>query len=319
MASTQPAAPRPVQTVLGPVPYETLGLTDAHNHMWISPVPGADPSGPVLDQFDAILRELGEYREAGGKSLLDCQPGGFGRDGNKLLALSSASGVSLIACTGFHRRKYCPSLPSLWDADAQQVADLLFSELQEGLQETLDRTSRVRAGFIKIALEAAWEDCPGEALEGAAAAAAQTQTLVEVHTEKGALAERACAYFTDLGASAKQLLFCHMDKRPDAGLHKALADTGVMLEYDTFYRPKYDPEANLWPLLEEMAGAGYADRIALATDMAEAELYHFIGGGPGLSSLPAEIRGQLGKRGFTDLQQQQLLGGNIARRLAGLD
>lgn len=29
--------------------------------------------------------------------------------------------------------------------------------------------------------------------------------------------------------------------------------------------------------------------LALATDMAEAELYHFIGGGAGLASLPGEI------------------------------
>ncbi|MFH1185812.1 MAG: hypothetical protein V1755_12370, partial [Chloroflexota bacterium] len=85
---TEHAAARPVMTVQGPAAYETLGITDAHNHVWISPVPGANPSGPVLDQFDAIQRELVEYREAGGKTLLDCQPGGCGRDANKLLALS---------------------------------------------------------------------------------------------------------------------------------------------------------------------------------------------------------------------------------------
>ncbi|MFH1184852.1 MAG: hypothetical protein V1755_07420, partial [Chloroflexota bacterium] len=277
------------------------------------------PSGPVLDQFDAIQRELVEYREAGGKTLLDCQPGGCGRDANKLLALSKAAGVTLVACTGFHRRKYYPAQHSFWEAKAEEVADLLCSELEQGLRETLDTPRPVRAGFIKIALEAAWADCPQEAIEGAAAAAVGTKALIEIHTEKGALAERAWMHFTDLGVRSKQLLLCHMDKRPDAGLHKGLASMGVMLEYDTFYRPKYNPAANLWRLLEEMAGVGYADRIALATDMAEAELYHSIGGGAGLASLPGEIRRQLRERGYTEVQLEQLLGGNIARRLAGLD
>jgi len=68
-----------------------------------------------------------------------------------------------------------------------------------------------------------------------------------------------------------------MDKRPDIGLHQELAHLGVLLEYDTFYRPKYNPSENLWPLIEKNGNTGHADRIALATDMAEAELYYFIG------------------------------------------
>jgi predicted metal-dependent phosphotriesterase family hydrolase len=49
------STPRPVITVQGPIPYERLGITDAHNHMWIELVPGADPSTPALNQFDPIL------------------------------------------------------------------------------------------------------------------------------------------------------------------------------------------------------------------------------------------------------------------------
>jgi predicted metal-dependent phosphotriesterase family hydrolase len=104
--SDQFSAPYPVTTVQGPIAYEHLGITDAHNHMWIEPVPGADPGSPVLNQFDPILKELVEYREKGGETLLDCQPEGCGRDGNRLLALSKASRVNLIACTGFQRKKY---------------------------------------------------------------------------------------------------------------------------------------------------------------------------------------------------------------------
>jgi predicted metal-dependent phosphotriesterase family hydrolase len=298
-------APRPVYTVQGPLPYDRLGITDAHNHLWIEPVPGADPGGPVLNQFNSILKELVEYREKGGETLLDCQPEGCGRDGNQLLVLSKEAKVNLIACTGFHRKKYYPQNHWLWKARAQKVCDFLCSELEHG--------------FIKIALESSWADCPRVALEGSAFAAIKSKALIEIHTEKGSLAEKACVYFTDLGVLPNQLVLCHMDKRPDIGLHKELARLGVLLEYDTFYRPKYSPSKNLWPLIEQMESAGFSDRVALATDMAEPELYHFIGGGAGLASLPGEIQGQLREKGFPESARKQLMGGNIARRLAGIN
>jgi predicted metal-dependent phosphotriesterase family hydrolase len=317
--SSPPSAVRSVITVQGPLQYECLGITDAHNHMWIEPVPGADPSAPVLNQFNLILKELIEYREKGGETLLDCQPEGCGRDGNQLLALSKKSKVNLIACTGFHRKKYYPQNYWFWRAGAQKICDFLCSELQQGLFETLEAPSPVRAGFIKIALESTWADCPHTALEGAASAAFKSKALMEIHTEKGALAEKVCIYFTDSGLLPNQLVLCHMDKRPDTGLHKELARLGILLEYDTFYRSKYDPSANLWPLIEQMVTAGFSDRIALATDMAEAGLYHFIGGGAGLASLPGEIQDQLIKKGFPETTRKQMLGGNIARRLAGIN
>jgi phosphotriesterase-related protein len=287
--------------------------------MWIEPVPGADPGSPVLNQFDAILQDLIEYREKGGSTLLDCQPGGCGRDGNKLLALSKASGVNLIASTGFHRKKYYSPDYWLWKVDAEEIGDFLYGELEQGLSETLHTTSPIKAGFIKIALEANWTDCPHAALEGAAYAALKTKALMEIHTEKGALAEKACIYFMDLGLTPRQLVFCHMDKRPDISLQKELARLGVLLEYDTFYRPKYNPSANLWPLIEQMVSAGFSSHVVLATDMAEAEHYHFIGGGAGLASLPGEIRKQLTEKGIPEAARNQMLGGNIARRLAGLN
>jgi phosphotriesterase-related protein len=286
--------------------------------MWISPISGVHAGAPVLDQFDAIFKELVEYKEKGGVTLLDCQPEGCGRDGNQLLALSKASKVNLIACTGFHRCKYYPKDHWLWETDAQKICDFFRSELEQGLIETLEKPTPIRAGFIKIAIESTWADCPQASLEGAASAAFETKALMEIHTEKGALAEKACIYFMDMGLLPDQLVFCHMDKRPDIGLHKELARLGVLLEYDTFYRPKYDPGANLWRLIEQMAKSGFSERVALATDMAEAELYHFIGGGPGLASLPGAIQNQLKEKGYPETVQKQMLGGNIARRLAGI-
>jgi len=310
---------RPVRTVLGDIPYESLGITDAHNHVWIDPVPGADPAAPVLDQYCQIRDEIKLYREAGGASLLDCQPGGCGRNGNKLAELSDAAGVNIIACTGFHRQRYYAPQHWLFGASCERAAEFFARELSSALDETADRPKPVRAGFIKIALESAWDDTPQAALEGATAAAQQTGAMVEIHTEKGGLAEKVAIFFEDHGVSPTHLVLCHMDKRPDPGLHAELARFGAILEYDTFYRPKYQPESRLWTLIGQMVEAGLSDHVALATDMAESAMYATIGNGPGLASLPGEIKHRLAGLGISERSIQQMLGGNIARRLAGLD
>ena len=36
-------------TVLGPLAAAEVGVTDAHQHVWIEPVPGVEPGAPVLD------------------------------------------------------------------------------------------------------------------------------------------------------------------------------------------------------------------------------------------------------------------------------
>jgi 5-phospho-D-xylono-1,4-lactonase len=308
--------PKMIQTVLGEISHESMGITDTHNHVWIEHIQGADQASPVLNQFDLIREELLSYKAAGGSSILDCQPGGCGRNANQLAELSGLTGVNILACTGFHRRKYYSPKGNPFALNAHQAAELFKRELVSGMEETMK--DPIRAGFIKIALEAAWLDCPLELLEGTAEAACQTGALVQIHTEKGALAEKVVIFFENRGVPARQLVICHIDKRPDPVIHQELAKYGVLLEYDTFFRPKYDPQQNVWPLVENMIGTGLADRLSLSTDMAEAEMYATIGGGPGLASLPGAIKSNLEFRGVADEDIRKVLGGNTARRLAGL-
>ncbi|MCJ7694361.1 MAG: hypothetical protein MUO40_02950 [Anaerolineaceae bacterium] len=308
-----------VNTVLGPVSYDVLGITDAHNHVWIDSIPGPDPSVPVLDQFDLILNELSSYARFGGGSILDCQPGGCGRNGKVLIRLSKTSKVHLIASTGFHRKKYYKPDHWLFQATEDDATRYFVNEITTGLEETLDTSEPALAGFIKIALEEKWSDTPQTLLLAAANAIHLTNSMVEINTEKGALAERAVIFFESQGVPPSRLVLCHMDNRPDFVLHSELAHYGVLLEYDTFFRPKYDPEKNLWPLIHKMVGAGLGGQVALATDMPDSSLYHAIGKGPGLCALPGQIKTQLFQMGIHKDTIQQLVGCNIARRLTGLN
>jgi 5-phospho-D-xylono-1,4-lactonase len=340
--------PDQVMTVSGPLDSSALGVTDAHQHVWIAPVAGGPAGTPLLCDRDVITAGLAAYRAAGGGSLLDCQPGGCGRDGRALAGLSRLTGVPIIACTGFHLARYYPPDFWLWGATAEAAADYFMAEIVAGLVETrganqnLSENSTtgpepvegpplrqaqgacgenswtdsqpIRAGFIKIAIPAEPAEIPAALWEAAASASRDTGSALLAHTEAGAAAEQVVTRLLAHGAAADRLVICHIDKRPDFGLHRELAQAGIVLEYDTFFRPKYDPERNVWPLLQRMAAAGLAEQVAIGTDMAGTAFWQEIGP----AALPGEIVSRLGTLGFESSIIRRLTGGNIADRLAGI-
>ena len=315
-------------TVLGPVAPEALGVTDAHSHLYIAPVPSGVADAPVLTDIDGVTRELAGFRALGGGAIVDCQPGGCGRNGRVLRQLSERTGIHVIAATGFHRRVYYPADAPLFNLSAEAATDFFLGEIRGGLEETrtVDPSPQpspegrggqtVYPGIIKIAAEATLDACPLPLFEAAADVCRQTGYAIEMHTERGAAVEALLAFFGGRGVSPRRLVFCHVDKRPDFGLHRELAQAGVLLEYDTFYRPKYDPEGGVWPLLGKMTTAGLAGQVALATDMADPALWAGLGGGPGLAGIFTIIQARLQQMGLPDETIAGLLGGNIAARLA---
>jgi phosphotriesterase-related protein len=118
---------------------------------------------------------------------------------------------------------------------------------------------------------------------------------------------------TDFGTDARRLALCHMDKRPDVGLHQELAQAGALLEYDTFFRPKYEPERNVWPLVERMVADGYAASIAFGTDLADIASWRE----PGPAGLPRILAPRLAALGYAPDVVAALTGKNILARLAG--
>jgi len=302
-----------IQTVTGPLPDAEVALADGHAHVWIQPPDGVDPAAR-LDLHDeaAIRAELSDFRAAGGSLLVDCQPGEAGRDARALARISTATGVRITATTGAHQRKYYAPDCWLWSASAEEAAAYFVEELTAGTRES---GGTVRAATIKIGYEGVIEGQTRALMEAAAAASQQTGALILFHTERGANVEALPPFFTDRGVPAERLFLCHVDKRPDAGLHRELAQAGALLGYDTFARPKYDPDGTAWPLLAALVADGLGRHIAVCLDLALAGMWQHYGGAPGLLFLPGQIVPRLHALGLPASTVRDLTGGNIARRL----
>jgi len=306
-----------VMTVSGPVPVQQMGITDAHNHLWIESLDVPADNAPVLDRMDLISQELTSYRETGGGAQLDCQPGGAGRNGNQLLKLSQMTGVPIVGCTGFHLQRYYPSGAEIWTYSSEQALAYFLAEINQGLLETRYSDPVVFPGFIKIAARETLASSPLHLLEAAVGASQESGLLVEMHTEKGADILRIVDQLAAWGLALDRLVICHIDKRPDLGLHQDLAKAGCLLEYDTFFRPKYDPDQNVWKLLRKMVEDGFSGSICLATDLADSALWEAYGGNPGLAGFPGTVGQQIAAEFSDESITARLMGGNISERLAG--
>jgi phosphotriesterase-related protein len=293
----------PIQTVLSPVTADEVTAVDAHAHVWLDP-PGG---GPGLRDEGAACAELRALRAAGGDLVVDCQPGGSGRDGARLARLSAASGIRIVASTGYHQRRlHAPGGP--WDAPAD-AAEHFARELRDGL----DEAPAVRAGVVK----AVWTDAGGvedELLTAALDAARHAGAATVVHVEATGELDHLLALLDRAGAVPGTVQLSHLDKRPDAGLHRELARAGHVLGYDTFVRPKHRPAERVWPLLEAMIEAGLDHAVTLGLDLVEPDQWS-VGGGPGLRALPAVVLPELERRGATAAQLRGLGSGNALRLL----
>ncbi len=300
-----------IVTVTGPVPAASVRLADAHGHVWIHPPVGASVQ-LALEHEANIRAELTDFFAADGSLIVDCQPGECGRDANKLRDMSQATGVCITATTGFHKRQYYSPDHWLWSASLEAAAAYFITELTVGMRESSDG---ITATTIKVGYEGVIEGQAGVLMSAVAEAARQTGALVLFHSERGRNVEKLIPFFAKSGIPAQQLYICHVDKRPDPGLHRELAQAGVLLGYDSFVRPKYEPEKNVWPLLRNMVEAGYHDSIAIGLDLALASMWRHYGGEPGLLALAKQILPRLRREGFGAETIRQLTAQNIAMRL----
>lgn len=208
---------------------------------------------------------LSGFKNKGGSLIVDCTPYGCGRGVNALYELSRTRGVKIISVTGFHKKQYYLNDSIIWNINRKQAHKFFLDEVQKGFTEAKDIISR--PGAVKVAYIGVLKDQYLNLTLAALKTAKETGIPLIAHTEKGQNAEDLVNFLEEQKMDMSRVLLCHMDKNNDKDLHKKLIEKGVFLEYDTFLKPKYDPESNVMPLLKDMVQEGYGDKILLGSDI----------------------------------------------------
>lgn len=236
-----------VHTVLGPVPPAQLGPCTAHEHLFLSTPLLA---GEELADRDFAVEEAGRLRAAGASALVEWTPLGLGRDLDGLTAVSRATGLGIVACTGLHREAH---YPDGFPGSTEELADRFAAELAE-------RCGAIKtgAGYHRIS------DFERRTFEAAALAHARTGAPVCVHTELGTLGSELLELLTGLGVPPGRIVLAHLDRNPDPGLHRELASAGAWLCYDRVGRIKYGPDSEILALIDAVG----PERLLLGGDHA---------------------------------------------------
>jgi 5-phospho-D-xylono-1,4-lactonase len=273
-----------VRTVLGDVAPEELGLCDAHDHLFFrSPLlPGQE-----LDDAAAAEAELRAYREAGGGAVVQWTPHGLGRRAEHLPALSSATGVRIVAATGLHQAAHYPT--ELLARLRPVLADVFVRELTEGIGG-----SGVRAGLIKVAGGFhALDDHAEWTMRAAAEAHHATGAPIAVHHELGtAVLDVLDLLCGELGVAPDRVLLGHLNRSPDFVVHREAAESGAYLAFDGPSRANHATDWRMPDAMAALADAGFGDRLLLGGDTTTAAA-RSVSGGPGMPYLLRRIRPRL--------------------------
>lgn len=267
-----------VMTVLGPVPAEELGVIAVHESL-LSVLPGAeyayDISMDKAEIFSILARTLNEFRNAGGRTVVDATGMFHGRDLPLYEALSTSTGVHIIASTGMGPEEMLGGYyltpqtnpPTPWPAE--KFADLFVKEITEGMVvPRLER--RAPAGLIVTAAAREGMTATEESLFRAAARTSR-DTGVAVSVRYGSDALHDLGIMIDEGLPADRIAVSGMDRADAlaAGMPLAVARMGAYAAIDSVGASGAQgllDDKRRGTLVLELLEAGLGDRILLSSN-----------------------------------------------------
>ncbi|MEI7562096.1 MAG: hypothetical protein WCJ43_06575 [Actinomycetes bacterium] len=301
-----------IRTVLGDISPDQLGVTYMHEHLIIdSPIVAKDFAHIYLPNETDAINEVNKCKKVGVGAMLDCMPLGSGRDAKKLLQISEATGVNIIAATGLHHDRYYRSDDQLENSSAETLAKFFLRDINEGMDDT-----DAKAGVIKVITSGPKiKDREIRLFEAAAIAQAKSGAPILSHCEHGAGAIEQLELFNKLNIPLSRVILSHTDKEADFGYHHEILSSGVSVEYDQSLRQANEEKPASAQLTAAMVGAGFVNQIMMGTDGARRTLWSILGGNPGLSWLYSGWSTKLIESGLKDDDINRIFITNPARAL----
>ena len=272
-----------VQTVLGPIPPESLGFTLPHEHTQIAlwHIPSRWDYWQLTRDEPVILAELARFKALGGNGLVDVTPAGMQRDPEWLRGLAEASGLHIVMGAGWYRHAYFPAEALIERRSVEDLADELVREATDGVGE-----SGIRPGIIgEIGTDKPWVAPSEERVHRAAARASRrTGLAITTHAVLSAVGLAQLTIFEEEGADPARVIVGHADSYPNLDHYLEIVRRGASLEFDflgmRFNAVELHGEDRVVELLLELLSRGYADRVLLSQDVChDLQLKRYDGNG----------------------------------------
>lgn len=284
-----------IQTVLGPISPEELGTTYVHEHILTRPPLWRIKEDPdfLLDSKEKILEELRLFRNAGGRSIVDCTAIDYGRNARDLLEVAQQTDIHIIAITGFNRGDYGEQW--IQELSVEEMAELMIKDLMEGMDGTTAKAGVIKFGTsynVVLPIEERF-------IQAAARAQQATGAPVITHTTRGTLGIEQITLFERAGGDVTRMALSHLDQNLDFWYLRQIAKRGAYILFDGPSKVKYAPDEARVTMLKRLVDAGFEDRILISGDMGRRSYLKAYGGGPGFEYLLKQFVPRLLEEGFT--------------------
>ncbi|MDO5533548.1 MAG: hypothetical protein Q4F65_02715 [Propionibacteriaceae bacterium] len=265
---------RTVNTVLGPVPADELGVVAAHEAL-LSVVPGAEHAPDItIDRAEVVtelVAQLNAFKAAGGGTVVDASGMFHGRNLPLLEAVSKATGVHIVASTGMGPEENLGGYfktpqtnpPTPWPAD--RFAELFTAEVSQGMVvPRIER--RAAAGLVVTAGTTGGLTGTDESLlRGAARTAAATGAPMAFRYGADAVAELDLVLAEEVDPA--RVLVVGLDSKDAAGAAVAVAEKGALVGLTQVGTASDDllSDDERADLVVELVQAGHRDRVLVAS------------------------------------------------------
>ncbi|MCC2031243.1 phosphotriesterase family protein [Microbacterium allomyrinae] len=308
-----------INTVLGPIPTEQLGITAVHEHInfgqngWYLE---SDFWTPISETIARAEQQLADYRALGGRTYVDLTGIGNFRSVELYRVIARATGINFVACTGFWTGM--GTRPFFWDKPVEYLTDLFVKEITVGIDDTA-----AKAGVIKVGVShGGLSDMDKKIYTAAGRAAVATGVPILTHLSTDAMTQ--LDILEAQGLSPERVVIGHADAGVDIDRKRdiAVAQRGAFvgidnIGYETEKTPRVpwaqarkDRLRQLLDLLE----AGYVKNVAVSAD-ADVQPLGWKSPPHSVAELLTRFAPDLREEGVDESMIDQLLVGNPARLL----
>jgi len=306
-----------VQTVLGIIDADSLGVTLPHEHLlldvsrfFVEPAEASERNlahQPVtleslywvklhrsnnadnlnLTDEQLAIKEALLYKWVGGDTIVELTPIGLGRDPLGLTRIARATGLNVVMGTGYYTGRIHP--PELATKTEEEITEEIVRDIMVGVGDT-----RVRAGIIGEIGCSTLGNGERKVLRASAAAQQRTGAALNIHPSyRDDFVLEIIKILGDAGANLSRTVISHVGEACfSRATCRKIAGAGCYLEYDTFghqilprlgalaegHLVSVPSEVDRIYEIKHLIDEGYLNHILISQDIAYKHCYVTYGG-----------------------------------------
>ncbi len=343
-----------VQTVVGMIDGEDLGITLPHEHLLVSrTVPFLEPKEAVarklayepvtienlnwlhfhwrenlpnlqLQDEEVAIEEVMQFKKEGGSTIVCVSNENLGRDPLGLAHISRMTGINVVMGSGYYIGE--AQGPDYDRKTEDEITEEIIADIEVGVGNT-----GVRAGIIgEVGCSCPLQDRERKSLRATARAQQQTGAAISIHQtalDADSLME-IVKILDGAGADISRVVMGHIDANIlPSSARLELAKTGCYLEYDNFgfvvfgsIRPGLPPSLHMpcdrerIEQIIELINEGYLKQILVSQDICQKMMLLHYGG-HGYAHILRDMVPQMLARGIAREQIHTILVENPKRLL----